>query len=399
MPARREGMSSRIGVLILTPWYPTPDLPHRGIFVVDQARALAGAGARVTVLHPDARPFALRGIYALRGTKVWPSRVEDGVTVLAATRPAFLPRLEIAYACTSQRLTSRLLAELPAASRPDMVHAHVSYPTGAIAVELGRRWRRPVVITEHYAPFSELIARPLARRRALSALGQADAVVAVSSALARDMAAAGLARPVEVVPNVVDVSQFQPRPLPPAAPFKVIAIGSLIARKDPVTILEAAARLAGDRPELGVRVTFVGSGPLERELEQRAQALGLADRVVLTGDLSRPEVARELAAHHLLVVASRSETFSVVAAEALASGRPVVSTRCGGPEDFVTPEVGELIPIGDPAAMAGAWARWADRLPATDPHRIAQFAQSRFAPKTVAARLLDLYDRCRTEAR
>jgi glycosyltransferase involved in cell wall biosynthesis len=392
-------MASGLGVLVLTPWYPTPDLPHRGIFVVDQARALAGSGARVTVLHPDTRPFALGGALALRGARLWPLQAGDGVTALAATRSAFLPRFERAYAYTSWRLTSRLLAELPAAPPPDIVHAHVSYPTGAIAVQLGRRWRRPVVITEHYAPFSELIARPLARRRALLALDQANGVVAVSSALARDMAAAGVTRPVEVVPNVVDVTHFQPRPLPPVPPFKVIAVGSLIARKDPGTILEAAACLARERPELEVRVTLVGSGPLERELRRKASALGLADRVLFTGDRSRPEVARELAAHHLLVVASRSETFSVVAAEALASGRPVVATACGGPEDFVTPEVGELVPIGDPRAMARAWASWADRLPAVDPSRIAGVAESRFAPQRVAARLLDLYERLRMEAR
>jgi glycosyltransferase involved in cell wall biosynthesis len=382
-------MSSHTGVLILTPWYPTPDLPHRGIFVADQARALAGAGVPVTVLHSDARPFAIRG------TTVWPARAEAGVAVLQATRPAYLPRLEAAYAHTSRRLTDRLLARMPAGTRYDVLHAHVSYPTGAIAVELGRRWRLPVVITEHFAPFTQLIARPLARRRALWALGQADAAVAVSSALARDMAAAGLQRPVEVVPNVVDVSQFQPRPMPPLGPLKVIAIGSLIERKNPVTILEAAARFAAERAELGVRVTFVGSGPLESQLREQAQALGLADRVAFTGDLPRPDVARELAAHHLLAVASTSETFSVVAAEALASGRPVVTTRCGGPEDFVTPEVGEMVPIGDPGAMGAAWSRWADRLPGIDPRRIANLAESRFGPDRVAQLLLDLYDRCR----
>ncbi len=345
------------------------------------------------MIHADTRPFGFR-----RST-FWPPRSEDGTTVHAATGRALLPRLESAYAGAAARLTARLLARLPAAPRPDVIHAHVSYPIGALAVELGRRWQRPVVITEHFGPFSQLIARPLARRRALWALANADVAVAVSSALARDMARAGVSRPVEVIPNVVDPSQFAPRPLPPPVPFKVIAVGGLLEGKDPETILAAAARLSADRPELDVRVTFVGSGPLAPTLRQKAAALGLGERVVFTGDLPRARVAEELAAHHLLAVASRGETFSVAAAEALAAGRLVVATRCGGPEDFVTAEVGELVPIGDPAAMANAWARQADRLPMIDPSHIARVGAARFAPARVAEQLLALYDRCRVSVR
>ena len=381
-------MDRKIGVLVLTPWYPTPDFPHRGIFVVDQVRALAAAGAHVTVIHADTRPFVFRPRSIVR-----PPRTENGTTVLSATGHAFLPRLESAYAGAAARLTERLLALPSAPPPPDVLHAHVSYPIGAIAVELGRRWRRPVVITEHFGPFSQLIARPLARRRALWALAEADAVVAVSSAQARDLARAGVTRPVEVVPNVVDATLFAPRPLPPPVPLKVIAVGALVAGKDPDTILDAAARLMAERPALDVRVTFVGSGPLAAPLRRKAAALGLAARVTFTGDLPRARLAEEIVAHHLLAVASHGETFSVAAAEALAAGRPVVATRCGGPEDFVTPEVGELVPIGDPAAMASAWARIADRLPAIDPAHIARVAAARFAPERVAEQLFELYER------
>src|SRR5688572_12165101 len=311
-----SGMDRPLAVLVLTPWYPTADFPHRGVFVVEQVRALAGAGAKVSVIHADTRPFGFQR------TIVRQPRTEHGAVVYSATGRAFLPRLEAAYAGAASRLTDRLLRDLDrdhgAGGPPDILHAHVSYPIGAIAVELGRRWQRPVVITEHFGPFSQLIARPLARRRALWALAEADAVVAVSSAQARDLARAGVARAVEVIPNVVDPVQFAPQPLPPPVPFKVIAVGALVAGKDPAAILDAAARLVAARPDLDLHVTLVGSGPLRPALEQQATALGLRGRVVFAGDLPRGRLAEELAGHHLFALASRGETFSVAVAEALA---------------------------------------------------------------------------------
>ena len=51
---------------------------------------------------------------------------------------------------------------------------------------------------------------------------------------------------------------------------------------------------------------------------------------------------------------SRAESFGAVLVEALASGTPVVATRCGGPEDIVDPAVGRLVPCDDPDALADA---------------------------------------------
>ena len=99
-----------------------------------------------------------------------------------------------------------------------------------------------------------------------------------------------------------------------------------------------------------------GHGPLREELEALSRKLGISDRVQFLGQLSKTEILEQIDDAHTLVIASRIETFGVVAIEAMARGRPVISTRCGGPEDIVDDLSGVLVPAGNADALAQAMA-------------------------------------------
>lgn len=88
------------------------------------------------------------------------------------------------------------------------------------------------------------------------------------------------------------------------------------------------------------------------------------------------------------VCSSRTETLSCVLNEAAACGKPVISTRCGGPEDIVTEETGLLVPVDDVEALAGAMLRMLDTAADYDPQRIRELTVSRFGVETVCAQLL-----------
>jgi glycosyltransferase involved in cell wall biosynthesis len=90
------------------------------------------------------------------------------------------------------------------------------------------------------------------------------------------------------------------------------------------------------------------------------------------------------------VLASRHESFGVVVIEALASGIPAVVTRCGGPEEIVTPEVGELASPEDPDALADAMSRLAHRR--FDRSAIRRYFEETYAASAVVPRLERLYD-------
>ena len=79
--------------------------------------------------------------------------------------------------------------------------------------------------------------------------------------------------------------------------------------------------------------------------------------------------------------------------EALACGTPVVSTRSGGPEDYVTPEVGRLVPVGDVEALADALGRVLRERASFSPERLRRFALDRFSWSRVVDGWLEAYSR------
>ena len=140
------------------------------------------------------------------------------------------------------------------------------------------------------------------------------------------------------------------------------------------------------------RLAVIGHGPERPALESLATSLGLGERVRFTGRLSRQEMALEYGQATGFALASHAETFGVVWAEALSAGLPVLATRCGGPEDFVSSDNGVLVE-DDPAALEAGMAelcagideaRW-------DAAELSARTAARFSAEAVVAQLREVY--------
>jgi starch synthase len=132
-----------------------------------------------------------------------------------------------------------------------------------------------------------------------------------------------------------------------------------------------------------------------RELVDRLRQLGLSDRVEWLGIRREAEIAGLLAETDVLVLPSYQETAPMAVAEAMAAGVAVVATRAGGIPDMVADGVtGQLVPVGDPAALAaGLNAVLGDaalRCRYGEAGRAA--AQARFAPRVVAEATRRVYE-------
>ena len=138
----------------------------------------------------------------------------------------------------------------------------------------------------------------------------------------------------------------------PAGPLRMVSIGRFAEQKGQLLALDALARARRHAP--GLHLTLVGDGPLRPAIEARIAALNLAESVTLTGWLDEPGVQRELARAHVLLLPSFAEGLPVVIMEALAAGRPVISTYIAGIPELVTPDCGWLVPAGDAEALADA---------------------------------------------
>ena len=171
------------------------------------------------------------------------------------------------------------------------------------------------------------------------------------------------ARKVFVVPNGVDTTRFAPAPadevlraslgLPPGAPVATI-VAALRPEKNHELFLRAAARVRQQVP--AARFLVVGDGPRRGELEELARSLGIAEAVSFLR--TRSDIPQLLGLSDVLALSSHMEANPVSILEALASGKPVVSTRVGSiPESVTDGEQGYLVPPGDEAALADRLSR------------------------------------------
>ena len=385
-------------VLVLARNYPNNAFPTLGLWTERFVAASAGV-ARPTVVAPV--PYAPPLIpmhWARRFRSVERDRTDGSVTVHHPRVPAGPGQLLHALdARLAFRTIRRTVLALHAAEPFDVIHAHFIYPEGVIAARLGAELGIPVVSSEHAMWRPWLDRHPAVRRQVQRALPQIACVTTVSETLRRTIVELfGDVVPVEVIPNVVDDQVFVARrPDEPRDQGHLLFVGLIRHVKGLDVLVRALGHLLPDHPSLHLTVA---GGAFYRSYERDATevrslvaALGLQDRVRFIGEVAPPDVATLMRRSALLVVPSRRESFSLVTAEALASGTPVVATRCGGPEEILTPDTGELVPVGDPAALAIAIEATLSRR--YDPQRLRQYAVERFGRAAAARRLGSLYAR------
>ena len=343
---------ARARILVVPSWYPSEASPVEGIFIEDQVRVLSSL-YDVAVLVP--RVAAFRGWWSAADRQGTDIETRDGVTVVRADARSRVPRSTRASLRAEFRAANEGFHRLLGGwGRPDLIHAHVVLPAGWVAAKLGRSHGIPVVLTEHSSPFTMHLGSRWQRARVKESLSGCQAVIAIGEGLAAQIRDMGYQGRVQVIGEVVDVpepSEIRPlRPPPPPGRTRLAFVGILREQKGVSFLLGALAQLT--KGGLDAELVIAGDGPLRGRLEREAIDLGLERRCHFLGLLSRPGVYGLLVVSDLLVVPSLHETFCVAAAEALACGIPVVTTRCGGPEGFVTPECGSTVNPGDAGALA-----------------------------------------------
>jgi glycosyltransferase involved in cell wall biosynthesis len=162
---------------------------------------------------------------------------------------------------------------------------------------------------------------------------------------------------VQVIPNMIRADQFRPpSEARKADPFVFLWAGRLEHVKG-IDLLLDAAKILADKSDRPFIIRLAGKGSRRRDLERQAKKLGLKDRILFLGRLSRDEILQELQGANCFVLPSRYEAFGVALIEAMATGLPVIATASGGPDLVVTRDNGLLIDRGDPRSLAWAMGR------------------------------------------
>jgi glycosyltransferase involved in cell wall biosynthesis len=350
-------------LLSLATLYPNASTPRFGTFVARSLEALAARGDwQVTAINPIGVPPVRFGRYrALAEAAV--DAIEHRVRV---HRPIFslIPRYGALFnpgliTRAALPLARRLHAEEPF----DVVDAQFFYPDGPAAQRIAEALDLPLAIKARGADISYWGERLYALSQMRAAAREADVLLAVSEALAGDMAALGFPREKIVVHYTgLDRDLFHPLDriecrrhvasqfgfeLPVGAPL-LATVGALIPRKGQALVIRALSAL----PE--ARLLLAGNGDDRADLAGLAAREGVAGRVHFLGSLDHTMLPVVLSAADAMVMPSLSEGLANAWVEALACGCPLVISDAGGARELMTrPEAGRVVPR-DPAAIADA---------------------------------------------
>jgi glycosyltransferase involved in cell wall biosynthesis len=402
-----ESEEARMSVFVIPSWY--PDHRHHllgGVFVEEAVFALARHHPEMN-LHVSLWAQGHRELSSAR-LREWlaaprpdgpprPTRVQRAANVVEHSSPTWTWRFDFARGNLTGVLRANRVNLVRARAESDihLLHAHVSAPAGSVARQLSKESGIPYIVTEHMAPFPfrHYVKHGEIVPEVRESLRDARCVTAVSGPLAERIRDAVGVEPV-VIPNGVDEAFFSPgvadeiAPVRPTDGFTFLTVASLDPRKGIADLLQAIARL---ETVPGARFRIAGSGPRAAEYRRLATTLGVHGRITWLGSLARERVRDEMRACDAFVLASHHESFGVVFAEALACGKPVIATPCGGPEDIVRDVNGVLVPVGDVPALAQALTAFASRERAFDAAAIRADFAARFASRVVADRFVSLY--------
>ncbi len=377
-------------VLIIPKWYPGRKDPQLGDFLRKQALATA-QHMQVSVLYitPDPAQQAAHEQELHTADGAWELRCYYRSSTHSWGTWRKAANL-LSYLHAAHKGWRRLCMEQ---GRPQLIQAYILARPALVAK--WARWRHgiPYLVSEQSSEFLDgTFAAKSKLYRALCRYlcSKASTVTAVSAWLGDALVDHGLCSNYEVVPNVVPGLE---RPLPAAGePGSLLMVADLVDKTKNVSgVLRALAQARHEEPRL--KLDIVGDGPDRNELEELVSTFGLEHVVRFHGRLPNSVVLDNVSRCFAMVINSNVETFSVVTGEALAQGRPVIATRCGGPVAFVTPENGILIEPRDDHALAMAMIQLTRNAANYDPATIRNGVSDRFSPAAVGAKFAAIHQR------
>lgn len=379
-------------IVVIPSWYPEYEGDINGSFFREQALALNKFTDKVGVIYPQ-----MRGFSALKKGNVR--------QCISIEEDSGLPTYRFHFTNLTPGLSSLILKSWIKKGEklfldytkehgyPDVLHAHSLYKAGFLAEYLGSKYNIPFVITEHISAYANGEVSSKDINLAKTVINNSSACIAVSEKFRALLNEKFDTRKWSFIPNIVSDEFFfhDVNSVNSKANKKFVFINVCAHHyKKRLDILINAFNLA-QKQLPNIKLLIGGDGPETNSLKKLANDLHLQSKVEFAGRLSRNKVQELIFESDAFVLPSEYETFGVVVVEALALGKPVVATKCGGPESILNDEVGLLVEINSPELLAQAMIKLYKQRQKYDPVKIRAYCQSRFSEEAVVKQLIKTY--------
>ena len=300
---------------------------------------------------------------------------------------------------------------------PDLIHLHVTYPIGQVALLWKKLFGYKYVLTEHwtiYQPQNKDVLVGKLKKKIVKIANNAEVIMPVSLDLQRCMEGHGVHNRFQVIYNLVNTDMFKLRE-PPCidsilptnlrrndmqgstendmngvkAKKQMLHISTLRDEaKNFSGILRTIERLRQQRNDFELHVIHDYDTP---EFKAFVKEHNLSDCVIFHGKKTSQEVAQAYQNADFFVLFSNFENLPCVIVEAFASGVPVLSTAVGGIAEILSPERGILIPQGDEDALLQGMIQMLDHSSEYNRQAIRDYAIKTFAARNIGQQIFEEY--------
>ncbi len=391
-------IEKKLHIAVISSWYPTPG-NTAGIFVRDQADALIDAGNKVSI-------FIFQYISPLTWLK---KKLKDeslhtwirgkNIVPLAYDFVNFAPTRFSPNPNDTQKkaflkyVKKNVKAYIDKNGKPDVIHHHGAADYCYLTAFISKQFGIPYIITEHsmFLDHIDHFNSYESNEERLEMIQHAAVRTTVSAFYANHNSNLFQA-PFIVIPNMIN-NDFADIPLPhfpkKTSPFYFLNIGELSRRKRQDILIQAFTE-AFENTDV-VKLIIAGDGAVREDLKNQIDSLGMQKAISMVGFKQRPEVLKLMDTCHVVVISSERESFSMVAAESLFRGNPVLTTRCKGPEDFINETNGLTCELNDVKDMKEKLLSIYNKYSSFNSTSIIKDARNKYSEQMIAAKLEEVY--------
>ncbi len=275
---------------------------------------------------------------------------------------------------------------------PDLIHLHVAYPLGQVALLWKKLFGYKYVLTEHwtiYQPQNKEVLVGKLKRKIAKIANNAELIMPVSLDLQRCMEGHGIHNRFKVIYNLVNTDIFKLGAPHTSGKKQILHISTLRDEaKNFSGILRVIERLRQQRDDFELHVIHDYDAP---EFKTFVKERHLEDCVIFHGKKTSAEVAEAYQNADFFVLFSNFENLPCVIVEAFASGVPVLSTSVGGIAEILSPERGILIPQGDEDALLQGMNNLLNHYQEYNREAIRSYAIKTFAAQNIGQQIFEEY--------
>jgi len=399
-----------MNIFVIPAWYPTADAPLTGLFIKEQLEAFAKQEPGITIGiglwgQLDNRYLLYVKDHIRNLQKIRKTNTESHTqTILPNLKeyhtPTFTWTRKLLHG-NKKNILKALVANYnhfeTEFGKVNLIHAQIGEIAGHLAMELAQLKQVPYLLTEHMGPFPGPLAadkKGKLKPYYLKPYLKAAVNVATSPFQQQEMEHQQIPR-IATIPNIINENFFKPGSGKPPQEFTFFTLARLTPEKGIDQLLQAFRLVIQTNPTIKLRVG--GSGLYFNHLQQLASKLYIAKSITWLGELNREQTLQEYQHCNAFVLPSLYECFGLVYAEAIACGKPLIATRCGGPESIVNSLNGLLVDKGDINGLARAMTNMIANYNQYNSELIREDFMNRFSGKAVIPQLVHLYNEISTQ--